>query len=346
MEKTILVAGASGITGSYIAQSLRALPSTDGAGKVLTLSRGGEADLKADLTNPASVNSIVNALTPVTHIFYTAFAGGGPGRDWGALTELNTGMFTNLLDAVQANSPHLRRIILMQGQKYYGTHLGPFKTPARESDPRHAGENFYFNQEDLLAKRCAAAHSGNNWDYVCLRPHMVCGHNDRAPQNPISVLSQFAYLKKQAGEALNYPGPEQAYGRVNQATDANLLAKSARWAMDAPGIGGEAFNIINGDYIRWQLIWPILANVFDMPLGEVVTQDLTKTMPALGKRFLPTKAAPDWGFGNYMLGCTWDVMGCTLKARKFGFNDFQDTQEMYRELFEQARVKLEALATN
>ena len=44
----------------------------------------------------------------------------------------------------------LRRVVLVTGTKYYGSHLGPFKTPARESDPRHMPPNYYFDQIDWL----------------------------------------------------------------------------------------------------------------------------------------------------------------------------------------------------
>ena len=64
-------------------------------------------------------------------------------------------MLENVLDGIEAASGGLARIVLMQGTKYYGSHLGPFKTPALESDPRHMPPNFYFNQQDLLIERQA-----------------------------------------------------------------------------------------------------------------------------------------------------------------------------------------------
>ena len=41
-----------------------------------------------------------------------------------------------LVTAIEQASRSLRRVVLVTGTKYYGSHLGPFKTPARESDPR------------------------------------------------------------------------------------------------------------------------------------------------------------------------------------------------------------------
>ena len=40
----------------------------------------------------------------------------------------------------------------MQGSKWYGNHLGPYLTPARETDPRHMPPNFYYDQQDFLIK--------------------------------------------------------------------------------------------------------------------------------------------------------------------------------------------------
>ena len=332
--ETILVAGASGITGSYISDALR---ERDGA-KVIGLSRGGEHGLAADLTDAASLNAIAPQLGEVTQLVYAGFAGGGAGRDWGSLTKLNVGMFRNLIDAVEQATPRLKRVLLVQGQKYYGTHLGPFRTPAKETDPRHAGENFYFNQEDLLAERSARA----AWDYVCLRPHIVCGFNEKAPQNPVSVVSRYAMTMKRAGQPLSFPGHPDAFGKLSQATEATLLGKAAQWALDEPSAGGEGFNVINGDYFRWEQLWPIIAEVFEMPVGEPNQQDLTQTMPAQMAKHLPGVDNPDWGFANYMWSCTWDVMACTLKARRHGFGAFTETEPMFRSLFTQARQRLEA----
>lgn len=332
--QTILVAGASGITGSYISN---ALGEREGS-SIIGLSRGGEHGLAADLTQPDSLKAIAGQLGDVTHLVYAGFAGGGAGRDWGSLTELNAGMFQNLLDTVEQASPKLARVLLVQGQKYYGTHLGPFRTPAKETDPRHAGENFYFNQEDLLAQRSTNA----SWDYVCLRPHIVCGFNEKAPQNPVSVVSRYAMTMKQAGRPLSFPGDPAAFGKLSQATDATLLGKAAQWALDEPSAGGEGFNVINGDYFRWEQLWPTIAEVFEMPLAQPRQQDLTQTMPALMAQHLPGVENPDWGFANYMWSCTWDVMACTLKARRHGFNAFTETEPMFRSLFMQARERLQS----
>jgi hypothetical protein len=80
-------------------------------------------------------------------------------------------MLANAVTAIDGASSALHRVVLVTGTKYYGSHLGPFKTPARESDPRHIGPNYYFDQIDWLAafQRC------KRWDWVELRPQTLCG---------------------------------------------------------------------------------------------------------------------------------------------------------------------------
>ena len=61
--------------------------------------------------------------------------------------------------------------MLVTGTKYYGVHLGPLKTPMRETDPRHMPPNYYFDQIDWLT----AYRQGKGWDWVELRPQTLCG---------------------------------------------------------------------------------------------------------------------------------------------------------------------------
>ncbi len=57
------------------------------------------------------------------------------------MVEPNVSMLRNLVSHVEQNAP-LQAVSLMQGYKVYGAHLGPFKTPARESDPGVPGAEF------------------------------------------------------------------------------------------------------------------------------------------------------------------------------------------------------------
>src|SRR6516162_6065401 len=75
----------------------------------------------------------------------------------------------NALDAAEAASPLLEHVHLVQGTKWYGMHLGNFKTPARENDPRHLPPNFYYNQQDLIIER----QEGKQWTWSASRPYFL-----------------------------------------------------------------------------------------------------------------------------------------------------------------------------
>jgi hypothetical protein len=111
---------------------------------------------------------------------------------------------------------------LYQGGKAYGADLGPFKTPAREDDPRLMGPNFYYDQEDFLKER----QSGRPWHYTVLRPEAVSGFAVGNPMNLIMVIGVYAAISKELGLPLRFPGPEAAYRALYQMTSAHILAKA------------------------------------------------------------------------------------------------------------------------
>jgi hypothetical protein len=97
----------------------------------------------------------------------------------------NQTMLVNLMDAIETASPDLVHVNLVHGTKWYGNHLGPFKTPAKEDDPRHMPPNFYYNQQDLVAAR----QRGKAWTWSTARPHAICGFATGNPMNLVMVLA-------------------------------------------------------------------------------------------------------------------------------------------------------------
>ncbi len=59
-------------------------------------------------------------------------------------------MLVNSVEAVSELSSEVQHVQLIEGNKWYGSHLGPFRTPAREDDPPHMGPNFYVEQQYWL----------------------------------------------------------------------------------------------------------------------------------------------------------------------------------------------------
>ena len=92
-------------------------------------------------------------------------------------------MLVNAVTAIDAASPTLHRVVLVTGTKDYGAHLGPLKTPARETDPRHMPPDFYFDQIDWLT----GYQRGKRWNWMELRPQTLCGF---APGTPMSISAR------------------------------------------------------------------------------------------------------------------------------------------------------------
>jgi hypothetical protein len=109
---------------------------------------------------------------------------------------------------VETASPALEHVTFYQGGKAYGADLGPFKTPAREDDPR---------------------------------------------------LSGFI------------PGDLRGHSRQSDSR-----------AGSTPAAANEIFNITNGDYFRWQHMWPRIAKEFRMDVVEPVPIPLSIYMADKG----------------------------------------------------------------
>ena len=146
-RKRALVVGATGVVGRAMLRHLLAT----GGWEVLAVSRrkpdveGLYEHLAVDLLDRAATRAALGEPRGVTHVFYSAYV---ERATWTEAVPPNLAMLGNLLDAVEPASPELAHINLMQGTKWYGNHLGPFKTPAREDDPRHMPPNFYYDQQD------------------------------------------------------------------------------------------------------------------------------------------------------------------------------------------------------
>ncbi|HKI64341.1 MAG TPA: NAD-dependent epimerase/dehydratase family protein, partial [Burkholderiales bacterium] len=145
--KTAVVVGALGVIGRYIVERLAALPDWRVVG--LSRRRGEDRErvryIPVDLLDPADAGAKLQGLREATHVFYCAFQpAAGAAADYARNIAANRDMLANSVSAVDAAAPGLERVVLVTGTKYYGSHLGPFRTPAREDDPRHLGPNYYF----------------------------------------------------------------------------------------------------------------------------------------------------------------------------------------------------------
>ena len=336
-----LVAGALGVTGRSLVNHLVSL----GNWEVIGLSRRSPEFrttaqfIAVDLLNQSEVQTRLSGLGDITHIFYAALQ---PGANFFAEVAPNLAMLTNIVETVERTSGTLRKVVLIEGAKFYGAHLGPYKTPAKETDPRHMPPNFYYDQEDYLKERSM----GKAWSWTALRPSSICGFAVGNPMNMATVIAVYAALCKEMKLPLRFPGSAAGYRAVMEMTDAELLAKAVVWAGENDRCDGEAFNITNGDFNRWENIWPRLAEFFKMEYAppqqfpfalfmsdkERLWNTLVKKHDLLAYSF---QEAASWPFGEAIFNLGYDVMADTTKARRFGFFEWVDTEEMLLRLLAQ-----------
>ena len=158
MQNKAVVVGALGVIGRYITEKLVEEPDWQvvGLSRRKTTDRPRYRHIAVDLLDAEDTNRKLAELTDVTHVFYAAFqATAGSAADFASNTGPNREMLVNSVTAINRAAPHLKRVVLVTGTKYYGVHLGPVKTPMRETDPRHLPPNYYFDQIDWLAASSA-----------------------------------------------------------------------------------------------------------------------------------------------------------------------------------------------
>ena len=158
--------GALGVIGRYIVEKLASLPDWE----VVGLSRRKGEDRERVRYVSVDLLSRKPEVDDATHVFYAAFqASPGAAADYAKNIAANRDMLINAVTEIDKRSSRLDRVILVTGTKYYGSHLGPFPTPARETAPRSLQDNFYYRQEDLLLAR----HARGGWQWSASRPHAI-----------------------------------------------------------------------------------------------------------------------------------------------------------------------------
>ena len=329
---TALIAGGLGVTGRALVEHLDSDPDWD----VIALSRRSpDFETKAqfisvDLTDRGETQAALGELREVTHIFYCALSAR---PDVTEEIAPNIAMLSNLMDAVEPIAT-LEHVQLMEGNKWYGSFLGPFRTPAREDDPRPIVRQLYHAQQDWLVERRA----GKDWTWSALRPHGVWGLSIGGAMNLLTSVALYATISKHLGLPLCWPGSQGFYDRLYNIIDVTLLARAMLWAATEPAAADNAFNINNGDFFRWHQVWPRIAGFFDMEVGPVRT--IPQAVLMADKEPLwaeivaehglkPYKMADltNWAYADRAMSATWDQMASTTKARQHGWTEAWDTEE-------------------
>ncbi|WP_119679369.1 SDR family oxidoreductase [Indioceanicola profundi] len=326
--RVALVAGAGGIIGHAVCHELKAQ-----GWQVRALARRavpGIDSVTADLTDARATAEALRAAKDTTHLFYAALS---PDPDLSTEAERNGRMLGNLLDGLEEAGAPLRRVVIYQGFKIYGIHLGAkVPTPARESDPPHMPPNLYLAQEAQLKRRAERS----AWDYVALRPDVVVGDVHGNPMNIALVVGVFAEISRALGIPMRFPGTDLAYRQLVQFTDSGLLARASAWAAESERAAGEAFNVTNGDVFRWERMWEDAAGHLGLKTAAPVPLTLTRHMADKGPLWREIAEAkglvqPDlsalvgWGFGDFIFHTETDVISDVNKIYRHGFTERMDS---------------------
>lgn len=337
-----LVAGATGLVGKAVVEHLL----QEGRADVLALSRRdprlpGAMHVACDLTDAKACREALSGLSGITHIVFAALyekpelvAGW---RDPEQMAT-NEAMLRNLLDAVEGSASDLRHVALLQGTKAYGVHVEPISSPAKEHWPRHAHENFYWLQEDLVRYRQSV---GKGWGYSIWRPQALFGNALGSPMNIVGALGAYAAIRREQGRPLAFPGGGEL---VSGATDTRLLAEAICWGARAEAARNQTFNMVNGDVLVWRPLFRALAEHFRMPLADDEAESLQETMP--GEEPLWAAMAEKYDLRRHTLaawiGSSWEFTDRTLatgqaqphpsvlspiKLHRAGFHGVMDTEE-------------------
>jgi nucleoside-diphosphate-sugar epimerase len=333
--KVALIAGAGGAASKRLIETLLADPEWS----VIGLARTPRASVNrlgwiaADLFDRDACRRALVGQHQVTHIFYTARA--KHGETGVESVEDNVAMLRNVIDAIEPVAARLEHVHLVQGTKYYGMHLGPFPTPAREDDPRPDFPNFYYDQQDLLAEQAR----GHKWAWSASRPTFIYDFAPERARNAVAVIGAYAALCRELGTAFDFPGTAAAFDAQRDLTDASLLARAMKFIAATPACRNEAFNVTNGDVVSWRALWPVIASYFEIGAGEVRpfsmhewSRDKQPVWDAIVRRHALAVTrlddVADWAFADFHWAQEYDVVSDPSKLRKAGFPETIDSGRM------------------
>ncbi|KAL5046074.1 hypothetical protein BDW71DRAFT_70485 [Aspergillus fruticulosus] len=365
--KVAFVTGVNGISGNAIVEHLIRTPKTEWS-KIIITSRRPLKNywqdprvefIALDFLEP--VETIVSKMTPycgdVTHAYFTSYV---HTDDFAKLKEYNVPLFENFLTALdQVARDTLQRVCLQTGGKHYGVHLGPVKQPCSEEHPRYDdnGENFYYPQEDFLF----AIQKNRNWTYNIIRPNAIIGFTPGSNgMSEALTLALYFLICRETGEFPRFPGNQYFYNCVDDNSYAPSLADMSVWATTNPEAANEAFNHANGDTFVWRYFFPRIGAYFGLEVPETTTFTTAATLSGPGthreNQFKMSDWAADkrpawesicakyggnpeafdwgtWAFFDWGIGKAWPTLSSISKARRFGWNRYDDTFESWVETF-------------
>ncbi|MEQ8861156.1 MAG: NAD-dependent epimerase/dehydratase family protein [Pseudomonadales bacterium] len=259
--------------------------------------------------------------------------------------ERNRAMLTNLVEALEGKDSRLEHLVIVQGPKAYGVHVGPMPVPSRENrDERRDVPNFYWAQEDYLKAR----QRGSAWHWTVLRPGLVIGEAVGAAMNLIAAIGVYAALQRERGEPLYYPGNRDL---VAQPTDTDLMAAAFEWCFASKAADNQIFNVTNGEMMSLKALWPLIAETLGMKPGESrpihfveALSDCGAEWDAVRRRYglkadeLDAFIGKSFQFADFCLTLGGEnpgppAMMSTIRIRQAGFGECLDSEEMMAKWF-------------
>jgi hypothetical protein len=179
---------------------------------------------------------------------------------------------------------------------------------------------------------------------------VVCGFALGNPMNLAMVIAVYASIAKELKVPLRFPGKPGAYGSLLEMTDAGLLARATVWAATDERCADQAFNISNGDLFRWSSLWPRIARFFELEASDPLPVNLETVMADKGPLWTsmtgkyglephPYERLVSWPFGDFVFSWDYDMFADGSKARRFGFHEYVDTEQMFFDVFTGLRTR-------
>lgn len=356
MTKRILIAGATGVVGGGAAKAF-AEAGWEVHGTARRLPKNGLPGVRyhaLDLLDPTSCRTVCDEIGPIEEIAYCAIneAPGSLVEKWSDPAQVgrNGAMLAHLLDAALAGSPSFKHISIVHGSKAYGVHLPnhDFTLPHRESEPRVVHDNFYFAHEDEVSRRA----EGQSWTWTVFRAPMILGGGIGTNLSNCLALGVIASLAREAGEPFYYLGGPAA--GLFQVVDTNLIGRALLWSAKATQARNELFNISNGDVSHWKGLWPVIAKANGVGAGEARSGG---SCVALAEKLAPRWAemvarhhlvAPadlgeflgeSFALLDFSLPTHRPTIMSTIKLRKAGFGDCEDTGQRVADWYDDWRTQ-------
>jgi nucleoside-diphosphate-sugar epimerase len=343
VNKTALIAGASGIVGNNLGRHL-----VNRGWNVVGLARRPPTDIpgvqprSADLLDEAGLNEALSGLRP-SHVFITTWM---RQETEAQNIHVNSKIVRNLLKAV-SSAQSVGQVALVTGTKHY---LGPFEmygkgtvpvTPFREESGRLKIDNFYYAQEDEVFT--AASRDGFTWSIH--RPHTIVGFAIGNAMNMGFTLATYASICREFDRPFLFPGSAVQWNGLTDMTNARLLARHLEWGSTTEAACDEDFNVVNGDIFRWNWMWTRIANRFGLtpapfpgtgvPLKQQMADAAAAWTEIVRKYRLSepdlAKLASAW-HTDADLGRPIEVVNDMSKSRALGFLDYKATDQSFFDL--------------